>query len=102
MPQQRLPARETDLLDAKVNRDTNNTLDLFKTQDFRTRRPLAMDRRGGCIRVRPSPAIKIRRCFGFREAIQATEVTAVGNAHPQVAQYAAMRIDEDVLRHFGQ
>jgi hypothetical protein len=39
-------------------------------------------------------AIEILRGFGFRKAIEAAEIAAIRNAHAQVAEDAAMRIDE--------
>src|SRR5262249_29668245 len=43
---------------------------------------------------RPMAAIKILSGLRFRQAIQATEITAVSEAHPQIAQNEPMRIDE--------
>jgi len=44
--------------------------------------------------VRPVAAIKVLRRLGFGQAIEATKVAAVRQAHPQVAQNAPLGIDE--------
>ena len=44
--------------------------------------------------VRPVAAIEVLRRLGFRQAIEAAEIAAVRDAHPQVAQNAAVRINE--------
>jgi hypothetical protein len=52
--------------------------------------------------LRPTAAIEIGRCFSFRQAVHAPEIAAVSDAYPQVAQDAAMRINEQILAGHGQ
>ena len=44
--------------------------------------------------MRPVAAIEVVRRLGFRQAIEAAEIAAVGEADPQVAQDASLRINE--------
>ena len=48
----------------------------------------------GVGQVRPVAAIEVLRRLGFGQAIEAAEIAAVRDAHPQVAQDAPLRIDE--------
>ena len=70
-----------------------DALDFLEGQDIRFRHPL-LDDRSGIRHVRPVAAIEILRRLGFRQTIEAAEITAVRDAHPQVAQGAPVRIDE--------
>src|SRR5260221_11546848 len=50
--------------------------------------------------MRPAVAIKIGRRLRLRQAVEAAEVTSIRNTHAQVAQNAAMRIDQQVGGHW--
>src|SRR2546430_945898 len=63
---------------------------------MRSWRPLPRDRLGLGRGPRPFIPIKIRGRFRLRQTVKAAEVTTVRNAHAQVAQDAAMRIDEQI------
>ena len=45
--------------------------------------------------------IKVCGLLGFREAVQATEVATVRHTYSQVAQGAAVRIDQQIVIHQG-
>ena len=47
-------------------------------------------------------AVKILRSLRFRQAIEATKITAVGDADPQIAKDATVRVDKLTMRrHLG-
>ena len=93
LAQQRLAAGEPHFLDAQIDADPDDALDLFEGQDVRTGLPLAGDRRRNR-QVRPAPAVEIMRGLGFRQAVEAAEIAAIGDAYPQVPQDSPVRIDE--------
>ena len=91
--QERLASGQPDLLNTETHRETDDAFNLLERQDVRPGDPLLHDgRRIG--EVRPVAAIKVLRRLGFGQAIEATKVAAVREAHPQVAQDAPLRIDE--------
>jgi autotransporter-associated beta strand protein len=97
LPQERFTAGEPDFLDAERNSQANNPLNFFKAQNFRAGHPLLDD--GSRIgHRRPASAIKIVGGLCFRKAIEATEIATIGYADPQVAQDAAVGINEEVGR----
>ena len=49
---------------------------------------------GAPSQMRPAAAIEAVRRLGFRQAVEAAEVAAVGEAHPQIPQDAALGIYE--------
>src|SRR5713226_5024306 len=93
MTKQRFTARQPDLLDAQRHCQAHHPLDFFKAENVRFRDPLLNDR-GGIGHMGPMSTVEIVGSLGFRQAIKTPEITTVSDADPQVAQGAAMRIDE--------
>ncbi len=93
MPQQRLPAGEPNFLDAQAGKDTDDSLDFLEGKNMGFGDPL-LDYWRGIGHVRPVAPIEIVRRLGFRQAVQAAKIATIGDAYPQVAQNAAMRIDQ--------
>ena len=99
--QERFAAGEPDFVDAESDGEADDAFDFLEAEDARFGDPLLDD---GCRvgQVRPMAAVKILRGLSFRQAIQATEIAAVRDADPQVAQNPAVRIDEQLgLDHLG-
>src|ERR1039458_2887584 len=93
MAQERFPPGQPDLLNAEADCKADDALNLLEGKDVRSRDPLLHDGRG-VGQVRPVAPIEILRRLGFGQAIEAAEIAAVREAHPQVAQDASVRIDE--------
>src|SRR4051812_41751524 len=91
--EQGFAAGQTDFPDAHAGGDGHKTFDLLKTEHMGFGHPLTGDGRG-VRQVCPTAAIEIVRRFSFRQAIQAPEVAPVSDADAQVAQDAAMRINQ--------
>ena len=90
----RLAAGHAHLLDAEFDGESDHALDFLERQDLRTRFPLAGNgrrRRGVSQRVE-FDAVKVRGLLRLRQAVEAAKIAAVGNADPQVAHDAAMRV----------
>ena len=91
--QERFAAGQPDFLNAEADGEADDAFDFLEGQDVGSGHPLLDDGRG-IGQVRPVAAIEVLRRLGFRQAIEAAEIAAVGEAHPQVAQDASLRIDE--------
>src|SRR5262249_13639974 len=74
---------------------------LLEGENLTPGHPFLNDRRG-VWHLRPVAAIEILGGLGFRQAIQAAEITAVSQAYPQITQHPPMRINQELRsRHFG-
>jgi hypothetical protein len=98
--QERFTAGEPDFFDAEIHGEADDALDFLEGQQLGFGLPLARDaiglRKGG-----PAAAIKILGGLGFREAVEAAEVAAVGYTDAEVAQDAAMSINEQTgMSHY--
>ena len=100
VPKERFAAGEANFLNPARDHEGHEALDFLKAEQGGAGDPLLGDgRRVG--HARPVAAIEILRRLRFRQAIHAAEIASIGNAHPQVAQDAAMRIHEQIGRsHF--
>ena len=96
--QERFTAGEADLSNPEADGEADRALDFFEAQDAGARNPLLDDGRG-VGHVRPMSAIEIPGGFGFRQAIKAAKVAAIGDTDPQITQDAAVRIDEQIGGH---
>jgi hypothetical protein len=91
MTQHGFSAREPDFVDPEGYHQLNHALNLFETEQFMARFPLA--RNGFGIRQSgPVSSIKIEGGFRFGQAIEATKVASVRNTDPEVVQGATMRV----------
>jgi hypothetical protein len=72
-PQERLSARETHLVDAKIEEHIHQPLDFLELEDVLARQP---------------------HVLRLRHAVAAPEVAAVGDRQPQVAERALELVEE--------
>ena len=91
--QQRFAASQADFLDTETDRNADHACDFFKRDEERAGHPLR-DNGRGVGQVRPVTAIEILGCLRFRQAIHATEITAIREADAQVAQSSTVRVNQ--------
>jgi hypothetical protein len=91
LAQQRFPAGDADLLDPEGRRHLHDPGDLLVGKQLGARLPLAMDRhRGRRLRIAQgveARAIEVGGLLGLRQAVEAPEIAAVGDADPEVPHH---------------
>ena len=73
LPHQRLAAGQSQLVDAQLRDDANESLDLLERENFVARLELHVF---------------------VRHAVEAADIAAIGDADPQIGVHAAERVDE--------
>ena len=100
VPQQGLTAGDADLLDPQADGNSDHPGDLLETEDLRLGFPFPVDGggRGACRGWVPQAvvagAVEIRGLLGFRQAVQAAEIAAVGHADPKVPHDSSVGVPQ--------
>src|SRR6185369_455979 len=101
LPQKRLAASQTDLLDSSAHRKANDPLDFLEAEQVVFGHPL-LNNGSRIWQVRPVAAIKILCRLGFRQTVETAKIAAIRQADPQVAENTPVRVDEGArLRHLA-
>jgi len=86
--------------DSQLRGNPDDPLDFLETKGCAILAPIAARIRRRIGHVGPAPAIKVMSRLGLGQAVHAAEIAAVSNADAQVAQNAAVRINQwSVIGH---